>query len=420
MGSADRESGQAELLRDHLAHAMQSIFYRDRLAGMGISPEDIASPADLLRLPLTSRADLDQHGVAFWAVPAADVADLALTSGTTGPAVQVPYTDKDLERLAFNEAMAFYGAGVRPGDRCLVCVTLDRCFIAGLAYYSGILRLGATAIRSGSGQPARQWDLIRELRPTVLVGVPTFLLHVAEWAHQRGFQPENAGIERMVIIGEPVRQPDMNLTPLGRDLTRAWNCPVFASYGATELETGICECSAGRGGHVHPELCLAEIVDEQGNIVQDGFPGELVLTPLGVKGFPLLRFRTGDIARKYTGSCSCGWQTERIGPIEGRVAQRLKMKGTTLYPESVFHVLQEIKGIKASFIEVRAAYDLSDQVRVVVGGKGPLDRHEIESLLQARLRVRPEVIVQELDLVLSTMTGEGNRKPKRFFDYRKQ
>jgi phenylacetate-CoA ligase len=414
----EREKKQVELLRQHVAHALTTPFYRARLAGPGITPAAIRSLADLPGLPLTAREDLDRHGLDLWAVSPDQVADLALTSGTTGPPVQVPYTAGDLERLAYNEAMSFYGAGTRTGDRCLICVTLDRCFIAGLAYYRGIVRLGATAIRSGSGQPARQWDLITMLRPTVLVGVPTFLLQIALWAKERHFRPEEAGIKRLVIIGEPVRRPDMRLTPLGEELTRTWACPVCASYGATELQTGICECTVGRGGHLHPELCLAEIIDEQGNPLGDGLPGELVLTPLGVRGFPLLRFRTGDIARKYSEPCACGWQTERIGPIEGRVAQRLKMKGTTLYPEAVFQILQEVPGVRASYLEVRASYDLSDNVRVVVGGNGSLDPREIETLLQARLRVRPEVLVQDIDRVTATMTGGGERKAKRFFDFR--
>ena len=420
MASGDREHLQARLLREHVTHALKAPFYRDRLAAANIAPEDIRSLADLPRLPLTAREDLDHHGPSLWAVVPEAVADLALTSGTTGPPVQVPYTAGDLARLAYNETMSFYGTGTRGGDRCLVCVTLDRCFIAGLAYYQGIVGLGATAIRSGSGQPARQWELISLLRPTVLVGVPTFLLQIAQWARAHHFRPEEAGIKRLVIIGEPVRRPDLRLTPLGEELTRSWNCPACASYGATELETGICECPLGCGGHLHPELCLAEIIDEQGHPLGDGRPGELVLTPLGVEGFPLIRFRTGDIARKYSEPCACGWHSERIGPIEGRVAQRLKMKGTTLYPETVFQLLQEVPGVRASYLEVRSDYDLSDLVRVVVGGVDDLDGREIETLLQARLRVKPEVVVRDIDQVMAAMTGEGERKMKRFFDFRKK
>ena len=409
---------QVELLRSHIQQAKLSPFYKELFKKHGIVPEEITSLEDIHTLPFTARQDLDKHGEGIQTVPDKEIVDLALTSGTTGPPVKVPYTEDDLDRLAFNETIAFWGAGVRPEDVCLIAVTLDRCFVAGLAYYNGLVRLGATAIRSGPGQPARQWELISTLKPTVLVGVPTFFLHVAKWAIEHGYDPTQSGVRLLVTIGEPVRQPDFTLTPLGKKLTDTWNCPVRSSYGATELETGMTECDAEKGGHIHPELSLVEIVDEHGMVLPDGQPGEMVFTPLGVKGFPLVRFKTGDITRKYTDSCSCGWKTARIGPIEGRLSQRLKMRGTTIYPESIFHVLQEIERIDASYIEVRSAYDLSDEIRVIVGCRENLSKKEIESLLQARLRVRPEVEVQDTPQVHKKIVGDGGRKPKRFFDLR--
>jgi len=411
---------QTTLLRSHLCQAIKSPYYRRKLKDFSIKPEDIVSIDDLSSLPLTERDDLNEFGDHLLAVKPLDIADISITSGTTGAPVKIPYSVKDLERLAFNETMAFWGAGVRPGDVCLICVTLDRCFIAGLAYYTGLVRLGAAAIRSGAGQPARQWELISQLHPQVLVGVPTFLLKIAQWAAEHGHDPSKAGIKKLVTIGEPVRRADFRLTPLGEALVEVWQSDVYSSYGATELETGFCECYAGLGGHVHPEMSLVEIVNEQGKVVPNGEPGELVFTPLGVEAFPLVRFKTGDITRKYETPCECGWKTIRIGPIEGRVAQRLKLRGTTIYPESIFHVLQEIDAIKASYVEVRSGYDLSDQVRVIVGTESDLDAKEVERLLQARLRVRPEVAIQKSESVIAIMTGHGGRKPKRFFDLRSE
>jgi phenylacetate-CoA ligase len=409
---------QTGMLRAHIRQALNSPYYKRKYHKAGITPEDISSVADLRLLPLTSREDIDTFGDDFRAVPQEKITDLSLTSGTTSMPVKIPYTTQDLDRLAYNEAMAFWGAGIRPDDTCLICVTLDRCFIAGLAYYTGLVKLGATAIRSGAGQPARQWELIRQLFPNVLIGVPTFLLQIAEWAKNHGKNPANAGIKALVTIGEPIRKPDFSLTPLGQKLSATWQSPVFSSYGATELETGTCECSFGKGGHVHPELSLVEIINDQGKPVPDGEAGELVFTPLGVQGFPLIRFRTGDISRKYQEPCPCGWQTARLGPIEGRIAQRLKYRGTTIYPDSIFQVLQEFEDVKASFIEVRSAYDLSDDIRIVVGCDTQLDKKELEAHLQARLRVRPEVEKKSIAEVVAIMTGHGGRKPKKFFDLR--
>ncbi len=410
---------QAALLRDHVRQAGRSPFYRKRLRDLAINIDDITSVAGLAGLPLTERRDLDRADNAFHAAPDSAMADIALTSGTTGNSVVVPYTAQDLKRLAFNETMAFWGAGIRPTDRILICVTLDRCFIAGLAYYSGLIELGASVIRSGPGQPARQWELIQRLRPTCLVGVPSFLLNVAQWGESHGHSPTTAGISSLVTIGEPVRRPDHSLTPLGADLEKAWQARVYSSYGATELETAFCECHAGRGGHIHPELTLVEIIDEHGSPLPNGQPGEVVVTPLGVEGFPLLRFRTGDVARLFREPCTCGWQTPRLGPIEGRLAQRLKFRGTTLYPETIFQTLEEMPAVRAAYVEVRASYDLADEVTVVIGADEGLAGETVADFLQARLRVKPEIVIRPTPVVLDVMRKPGDRKARRFFDLRK-
>ena len=419
MDSQERCQRQAALLQAHVRQALQAPFYKKLFAERGITAEDIQSLEDLARLPLTNRSDLDAHPHGFQAIKSAAVADLALTSGTTGSSVQIPYSQNDLQRLAFNEAMAFYGTGVRESDSFLLCVTLDRCFIAGLAYYSGLVQLGATAIRSGPGQPARQWELIRELSPTGIVGVPSFLLRLADWAKENGcFDPSS--VHRLVTIGEPVRKADLSLTSLGKMLEETWGASVYSSHGATEIETAFCECSVTRGGHIHPELVVVEIIDEEGRVLPPGQPGELVVTPLGVEGFPLLRFRTGDVARLHTEPCACGWTTPRLGPVEGRLAQRLKYRGTTLYPETIFQTLQELDAGLAAFVEVHSSYDLSDEVRVVIGAGEPeaCNKKQIADLLQARLRVLPEIEVRPRSEVLDIMQQTSGSKMKKFFDLR--
>ncbi|MCA1765059.1 MAG: AMP-binding protein [Desulfobulbaceae bacterium] len=407
------------LLQAHLRQAVKTPFYKNLFSRIDCRPEEI-NLENLNALPLTTRQDVEADPAAFFATPPEIQVDLALTSGSTGAPVLVPYTARDLERLAFNEQMNFYGAGIRNDDRLLLCVTLDRCFVAGLAYYTGLVRLGASCIRSGPGQAARQWELIDRLRPTGLIGVPSFLLKMAQWGKSHGYNPGKSGIRTLITIGEPVRRADNSLTPLGRELEEAWQGRIFSSYGATELETAFCECTASGGGHIHPELMIAEIVDEAGKPVKTGEPGEVVVTPLGVEGFPLIRFRTGDIARLHTSPCQCGWQTPRLGAIEGRLAQRLKVKGTTLYPEMIFQALQELPEIHASYLEVRADYDLSDRINIVIGVDDSSTVHPelISDHLQARLRVKPEITVQARKLVQETMEQSGGRKLKRFFDLR--
>lgn len=415
------EKAQLGFLQRHLLHASRVPFYSDILNNADfITDTEMGLNEILQSLPLTSRLDLDQHHERFSLHDYKPIHDVALTSGTTGTSVVVPYTESDLARLALNEAVSFYSAGVRQNSKVLLTVTLDRCFIAGLAYYSGVTFLGATAIRSGPGQPARQWEVIKRLQPDVIVGVPTFLLELGRWGQKNNIDVAGSSVNTIITIGEPARRPDFSPTPVGLEVEDMWQAAIYSSYGATEFETAFGECSAGQGGHVHPELMIAEIIDDNGNVVGDGESGEVVVTPLGVEGFPLVRFRTGDIARMYSNSCSCGWNTKRLGPIEGRLAQRLKYRGTTIYPESIFHVLQDLETVSANYVEVRSAADGADDVVVVVGSDdGGLNKEDVESLLQARLRVIPAVQIRNSQEVLDVMSAAGGRKPKKFFDYRK-
>ena len=164
---------------------------------------------------------------------------------------------------------------------------------------------------------------------------------------------------------------------------------------------------------------LVEIVNDQGQRVAAGDVGEVVATPLQVTGMPLLRFKTGDVATLYCDPCECGRNSWRIGPVLGRKNQMLKYRGTTVYPPAIFAVLQELAEVQAFYIEVRDDYALSDQIRVVVGSSCPdLTAHHVEELLAARIRVKPEVVIQDVDTVRNQTIQEDKRKPVTFFDYR--
>lgn len=413
------EREQLFAVKKHLLQAKSISFYRELFDREGIDVESLSTLSDFSQLPFTTRHDIEQFPSKFGLDDSTRFRDIALTSGTTGEPVVVPYTTADLQRLAFNEAVAFHGVGVQEKDAVLLTVTLDRCFIAGLAYYSGAVLLGASVIRSGPGQPGRQWHIIEKLQPGIIVGVPTFLKELAVWGLENGLEVADFPIHSLVTIGESIRKHDLSLTSLGRELEELWGAKTFSSYGATEFETAFCECSATAGGHIHPELMLVEIVDDAGNILPDGEAGEIVVTPLGVEGFPLVRFRTGDVGRLHSSPCSCGWNTKRLGPVEGRLAQRLKYRGTTLYPETIFHVLQDIDSVTGAYVEVRSTDEGADDVTVVVGGDfRRQDVSIIRDKLQAHLRVRPTVQCRKREDVCAVITEAGGRKAQRFFDYR--
>jgi phenylacetate-CoA ligase len=292
--------------------------------------------------------------------------------------------------------------------------------MAGLAYFLGLRRIGATAIRGGSGSIAALEELTVRNRPSVIVGVPTLLLNLAQRLEASGTAPQGLGVERLVCIGEPVRNADLSLSRLGARLESEWGARVYGTYASTEMATAFCDCAAGNGGHLHPDLIVLEAIDEDGRPVLPGEPGELVATPLQVTGMPLLRFRTGDIARVHVEPCPCRRTSARVGPIIGRKSQMLKYRGTTVYPAAIFAVLQEMQGINGYYLEVYDDFELSDRIRVVLGSQDPEIRSDhVAEALAARLRVKPEVVVASPEAVQAKTTEPGKRKPVIFFDHRR-
>lgn len=382
------------------------------------------TPADLAQLPFTTKHDLEERGQDFLAVPGHDVVDVCESSGTTGLPVTLLQTRADLERLAYNEESSFKAAGISPGERVLVAAALDRCFMAGLAYFLGLTRLGAVAIRGGSGSVAFLAELVLRHRPTAMVGVPTLLAAVGEALAARGVEPSTAGVSRIICIGEPVRREDLSLSALGQRLVALWGAAVLGTYASTEMATSFADCTAGRGGHLLPDLMVVEIVDEQGHPVPPGEPGEVVATPLQVSGMPLVRFRTGDIATLHAAPCACGRTSPRLGPVTGRKSQMLKVKGTTVYPPAIFAALQEIPGVQGYFVEVRDTFELSDRITVTVGATGAagtaLTPELVAERIAVRTRVKPEIVIVTPEQIVARTIRADKRKPITFFDLREK
>lgn len=411
---------QDRLLRDHVRYVTEhSPFYREMFAQQGIDPSTIRNRDDLAVLPFTSKEDLQTRARDLLCVDPKDVVDYCLTSGTTGAPVAIQQTRQDLERVGFNEEISFRAAGIDDRDVILVAASIDRCFMAGLAYFLGLNRIGSTALRGGSSSIAALMQMVISYRPTGIVGVPTLILNLGRRLLDEGHDPAKLGVSRLICIGEPVRSVDLSLSSTGAKLEQMWGARIFGTYASTEMATAFCDCEAGNGGHLHPDLIVVEMVDGQGRPVPSGEPGEVVATPLQVTGMPLLRFKTGDIAHLHEEACRCKRRSPRLGPLIGRKNQMLKYRGTTVYPPAIFSALQEIEAVKGYYIEVHEDFELSDQIRVVVGTSDPeLTAEFVAERVAARTRVKPQVVLQSPEKVRERTLQEGTRKPVTFFDYR--
>jgi len=399
-----------------------SPYYRRLFLENNIIPDDIRTLEDLIKIPVTVKKDIQQYNSDFLCVPEGQVAEYMSTSGTLGKPISIALTENDLLRLSYNEYMSFVCADSTREDIFQLMVTLDRQFMAGIAYYEGIRKLGATVVRIGPGLPVMQWDAIHRYRPTTLVAVPSFLIKLIEYAHANGIDPNASGVQKVICIGESLRTEKLELNRLGQRITESWNIKLYGTYASTEMQTAFTECSFGNGGHLNSELLIVEILDENNKPVQDGESGEVTITTLGVEAMPLLRYKTGDLARLHVSVCKCGRNTPRLGPVIGRKEQMIKLKGTTIFPAGIFDVIHQCAEVVDYTIEVLSDELGSDEMNIYIVSEesdSPATHEKLKSLFQSRLRVVPTIVTIDRKQLEQLQNNPANRKITRFIDNRR-
>ena len=416
---------QEELLHKALVYLKENSRYYQRVfSENGIDIDEIRHLEDLERIPFTEKKDLQLYNDDFCCVPRSKIIDYITTSGTLGEPVLFGCTDADLDRLAYNEEKSFRCAGLDENSVLQLMTTIDKRFMAGLAYFLGLRKMGAGVIRVGNGIPELQWDTIRRFRPDSIMCVPSFILKLIEYAEAHGIDYRHSSIRKIIGIGEGLREQDFSLNLLGRRIHEKWpEVKLYATYSSTEMGATFSECDCGQGGHVHPELIIVEIIGEDGKPVPDGQPGEVVVTTLGVEAMPLLRFRTGDVSVKHTGQCGCGRWSYRLSPLLGRKNNMIKLKGTTLYPPAVNDVLDNTEYVDNYVVIVRNSDAGTDDVLVKVGLKYTPDFDVVKELkdrFRSRIRVAPAIEICPAAEIAAINFPAKSRKPVKFIDERKK
>lgn len=398
-----------------------SVYYQNLFQEHNIDISKINTLEDLQQIPTTTKEDLQRNNDDFMCVPTNKIIDFATTSGTLGDPVTFGLTDNDLDRLAYNEAISFDCAGIKEGDIVQLMTTMDRRFMAGLAYFLGLRKMKVGVIRVGAGIPELQWDSILKYKPTYLITVPSFLLKLIEYADSHGIDYNNLGIKGAICIGESLRNQDFSNSILADKITSKWNIKLFSTYASTEMSTAFTECEHGVGGHHHPELIIVEVLDDENKPVKEGESGELTITTIGVEAMPLIRFKTGDIVKLHTNPCMCGRNTLRVGPVVGRKQQMIKYKGTTLYPPAMNDVLNDFGAIDNYLIQIYTNDLGTDEIVIKIAVNSPKEEFltEVKDHFRAKLRVTPKIEFVSKEILNPIVFNPMNRKPTRFVDLRK-
>lgn len=413
---------QEEKLREAVSYlASNSPFYKRMFIQNGIDPTSIRTIEDLQRIPVTTKADLQKYNEDFLCVDKVKIIDYVTTSGTLGNPVTFALTENDLDRLSYNEFLSFSTAGCKPEDIMQLMTTIDRRFMAGLAYFMGARELGMGVSRVGNGIPELQWDTIRRIGSTCGMVVPSFLIKLIDFAEKNKIDYNASSLKKCICIGEALRTPDGLYNTLGRKISEKWpELQLYSTYASTEMQSSFTDCEHFCGGHLQPELIIVEFLDDNNNNVSEDEAGEVTITSLGIEGMPLLRFKTGDICYHYTEPCKCGRNTMRLSSVLGRKGQMIKYKGTTLYPPALFDILDNIPGVHNYVVEVYTNDLGTDEIKVRVGA----DRMDesfaktIKDLFRSKVRVAPTISFEAPEYIAKIQMPAMSRKPIKFIDLR--
>ena len=422
MSKQDIENLQLERLKEELNYLKgNSRFYKKVIDNCGIDIDNISSLKDLEKFPFTTKKDLQLYNEEFICVDKHNIIDYVTTSGTLGDPVTFALTKSDLNRLAYNELSSFSTAGLTKEDIIQLMTTIDRRFMAGLAYFMGSVELGCGIIRVGNGIPELQWDTINRVSPTCCIVVPSFLIKRVDYAVANNIDYHKCSLKKAICIGESLRNLDGTFNTLGKKINELWpEIELFSTYASTEMQSSFTECEFHCGNHTPTDLIIVELIGEDNNPVNDGEVGEVVITTLGVKGMPLLRFRTGDLCIGNSKECKCGRSSLRLSSIIGRKGQMIKFKGTTLYPPALYEILENIQGVKNYIIEVYTGNLGTDQILLRIGS----DRidasfaKKIKDAFRSKIRVAPDIIFESIDYIAETQLPKTSRKAIKFVDLR--
>jgi phenylacetate-CoA ligase len=328
---------QLERLQSTLNRAYKNVpFYRNCLGEACMDPSAVRSLADLRSLPLTSREDLSQnYPYGLFAVPLKDIVRIHTATGTGSNPTVSGYTNTDLGNWTEMVARALTAAGVNAED------IIQVCFDPGLANWAREFMRGAEAIRASvipmtTLEIPKQLMVMNDYKTSALVTTPSYARQLLREMTRMGVNPNSLSLKRALLIGEILSEP-------GRiNLEKALHIHIHGGYGLSEVPgPGIAyDCKERQGLHINEDHFIAEIIDpETYEILPPGQAGELVLTSLTAKAFPLIRFRTGDFARLITGTCPCSRSFARLEWVQGRADELVVIRGIKLHPQLIHAVM---------------------------------------------------------------------------------
>lgn len=399
----------------------ESEFYKRRFSEHGVEPGSITSIDDIKRLPFTVKEDLrDNYPFGVFTKGIKQIAEVHVSSGTTGNPTVVGYTKEDVKLWSDVMARTLAVAGAEPGDMLQVAYGYG-LFTGGLGLHYGGLEMGMTVLPMSSGQTKRQLKLMQDFKPRVLACTPSYALYMVDEAAEMGLDPRDSSWEIGVFGAEPWSDSIRN------EIEKTWNILATDIYGLSEIiGPGVAqECRHKNGLHVYSDVFYPEVIDpETGEEVASGEQGELVFTTLTKVGMPLIRYRTRDIVTIDYAPCACGRTSPRISKVKGRTDDMIIVRGINIFPSQVEHVLVGIEGIEPHYqIIVDRQKTSLDELEIHVEVAEEIFSDEMKGMKTLEDRIRNEIasvlgIMVRVKLVEPKSLERSMGKAKRVIDKR--
>jgi len=361
-------------LKKQVDHACQTVFYKNRLAKVGInSGDDIKTLADLKRIPFTTKNDLRSaypFGLLYGSQD--DLVRIHASSGTTGTPTLIYQNRKDVDMSADTMARSLVAAGCTNKDIVQNMMTYG-LFTGGMCFHYGAEKLGMTVIPTSSGNTLRQIKFMHDLGTTVVHATPSYLLHLHQAIEESEYKREDFKWRLAITGAEPHSEE------LRQKIQNKLGIEVYNCYGMSELNgPGVAfECIFRSGLHVWEDRYIMEIINPiTEEPVAEGETGELVMTILHRNAMPLLRYRTRDLTHIIPEPCACGRTHRRIARFTGRTDDMLIINGVNVFPSQIEEVILKEHGVGANYL-------------IIVEKKGVLDK------LTVQIEVTPAVFADD-------------------------
>jgi phenylacetate-CoA ligase len=396
-------------------------FYQNRFNEMGLRPEQVRSLDDLKYLPFTEKQDLrNNYPFGLFAVPRDNVVRVHASSGTTGKATVVGYTQRDVNTWAELMARSLMCAGASRRDIVHNAYGYG-LFTGGLGMHYGVERLGATILPISGGGTRRQVMLMRDFGSTILCSTPSYALFLYESIIAAGMSIDDLKLHTGIFGAEPWSEK------MRAEIESKLRIKALDIYGLSEIMgpgVGMECCDAQDGLHIWEDHFLIEIIDpETGEQLPLGETGELVITTLTKEAQPLIRYRTRDITRIDAIPCRCGRTHRRITRIQGRSDDMLIIRGVNVFPQQIETILLETQGVAPHYQLILTREGSLDMLEVKVEVDEKMFSDEIKHLQRIEAKIQKNIkeflgVTAKVTLSEPRSIERSEGKAKRIIDLR--